>query len=398
MEPKSVFCITCNKSFIVTNPRSRQTFCSKECRPARKHVSIASRDCQSCHTTFIPTYNCQQYCSKDCRWKGFSTSRKVIREQIRCQTCNAEFIPKRKGKLFCSHKCSRNQNPPVTKQCETCLKDFTVAYRFRGQKTCGRECAAVATSKALKTRETKQCLACNADFEVVQSYKDKGKYCSYKCFLSTRKTHQPDVIKTCEFCKKEFSVPFPSQEQRFCSRGCAHTGDNNGMRIHPETCRWRGNHSWNHGLTTKSDNRLRLLGEKISVIVADKMVAGTWSPPSTGFKGEHFTGIKNGGKQIYLRSSYESIYVRILEADIDVLSWEYEPMRLPYLFKGSIRNYVPDFLVTYVDDLSFLVEVKPSLLVDNEQNTAKRLVAEAWCQLNNVGYLVFTEKSLVLND
>lgn len=142
-----------------------------------------------------------------------------------CQKCQEPFHSHKQGKKYCSHTCFAKRFDPVTLTCETCSVAFIVAYRFRGQKTCGMECAKSAISKTLTTRVTKQCLACGCDYEAVQSYKDDAKYCSYKCFLSTRKTQQPDVVKTCEGCKKEFTVPFVRSEQRFCGYSCANSGE-----------------------------------------------------------------------------------------------------------------------------------------------------------------------------
>lgn len=309
-----------------------------------------------------------------------------------CKKCASPFRSPKRGKQYCSHRCFASRFDPVTKRCETCGKDFTVAYRFRGQKTCGLECAKTAIARTLTTREVKKCLACGDEFSVVQSRKDDAGYCCYDpCFLSSRKTRQPDVTKACERCKRDFTVPFTDSAQRFCGYSCANSGENNGMFGKPGPM--TGKQAWSRGLTKQTDPRLRVLGEKISAIVADKMVSGSWSPPSTGFKGEHYTGTKNGGAIVYLRSSYESTYARMLDADPTVVSWQHEPLRIPYLFEGSVHNYVPDFMVT-TDEGPVLVEVKPSLLSDTVQNLAKMRAAQAWCDTNDVAYALVTEANL----
>ena len=123
------------------------------------------------------------------------------------------------------------------------------------------------------------------------------------------------------------------------------------------------------------------------------MVNGTWKH-GFGFKGEHFTGIKNGGIEVYLRSSYESTYARMLDADPDVICWEHEPMRIPYDIEGSTHNYVPDFMVTRVDGTKQLIEVKPENLSDTPVNLAKAIAASSWCELKTLQYVIVTEKSL----
>lgn len=312
-----------------------------------------------------------------------------------CQTCLKPFESHKKDKKFCSVKCSAARHGAVTKPCDICSKPFTVPYRFREVMTCGPECNGTRISRSLTKRVTKQCLVCGNDFEVVPSYEEAAKYCSYNpCFLSTRKTRQPDVIKTCEWCECEFRVEFTDSGRLFCGYSCANSGENNGQFGRGNEQGWNTVPRWNQGLTAKTDPRLRALGEKLSIIVADKMVSGTWSPPTTGFKGEHYVGQKNGGIEAYLRSSYESTYARMLDADPNVTSWEHEPLRIPYLFEGSIRNYVPDFLITHVDGKKTLVEVKPDSLVDTASNIAKLKAATSWCELNDIGMVVVTEASL----
>ena len=361
MQPRDVICKTCHVTFNVTNTMSRQTFCSVQCRPPRK-VDIPERVCETCSMAFKPVYSCQRYCGKDCKWMGFSKHRRVTKEAT-CSHCGKDYVPKKPGK-FCTQECYfASRKKFVTKTCETCDKEFTVAYRFREQKTCNTTCASVAISKTLTTRETKQCLACGKNFEVVQSYKDIGKYCSLTCFYKHKYGRDSAiVIKTCEGCGKDFQKPFTQRKIRFCTISCAVSGDRNGQYGLGKEQGRNKVPRWHAGKTKKTDDRLRLMGEKISVIMADKIVSGTWDH-GFGFVGEHYVGVKNGNEQMYCRSSYESAYVRQLDSDPGIISWESEPFRIPYSFKGSIHNYVPDFLVTRAEGDS-LVEVKPEILTD----------------------------------
>lgn len=127
--------------------------------------------------------------------------------------------------------------------------------------------------------------------------------------------------------------------------------------------------------------------------MAEKLVRGEWKH-NTGFKGEHYTGLKNGPVEVYLRSSYESTYARILDSDENVASWTHEPFRIPYFFDGSVHNYVPDFLVTFLDGSKKLVEVKPAVLTETPVNAAKSSAARVWCETNDVEFTIVSEDLL----
>lgn len=76
------------------------------------------------------------------------------------------------------------------------------------------------------------------------------------------------------------------------------------------------------------------------------------------------------GGSFTVKSSYEVRYVEILEADPDVVSFVYEPLRIQYEFEGATLWYIPDFLVRYADREE-LVEVKPRNMLLWPKNVAK---------------------------
>lgn len=101
--------------------------------------------------------------------------------------------------------------------------------------------------------------------------------------------------------------------------------------------------------------------------------------------------VTHKGGEFTTKSSYETKYVEILEADEAVLAFIYEPFRIPYEFDGVILNYIPDFLVKYVDREE-LVEVKPKRMVDWPKNQAKFEAGEDY----HVGFRVVSEEDLGL--
>lgn len=97
------------------------------------------------------------------------------------------------------------------------------------------------------------------------------------------------------------------------------------------------------------------------------------------------------GKEIAYRSSWELTYAKLLDADPDVTSWEYEPFAIAYELNGERKRYIPDFLVTYADGSRELVEVKPKELEGNAVNQAKRLAAVELCEGEGWAYAAWSQ-------
>ena len=100
---------------------------------------------------------------------------------------------------------------------------------------------------------------------------------------------------------------------------------------------------------------------------------------------------KKGGSFI-TKSSYETKYAEILEANPDVVRFTYEPFKIPYKVRGRKRNYIPDFLVEYTCGRQLLVEVKPAKLVGLPRNKAKFKAGEN----HKIDFVVVTEEDLQL--
>jgi hypothetical protein len=101
---------------------------------------------------------------------------------------------------------------------------------------------------------------------------------------------------------------------------------------------------------------------------------------------------KKGGK-FRTRSTYETKYVEILENDADVISFQYEPLYIEYECNNLKRNYIPDFIVKYVNR-NELVEIKPIAFVNEIKNTSKLSAARQFCMVNNLSLVIITEKDL----
>ena len=128
--------------------------------------------------------------------------------------------------------------------------------------------------------------------------------------------------------------------------------------------------------------------------------------------------MKNPGKYVgtktpLARSSWEFVFMRMLDEHQGVEKWASESIQIPYRdpLTGKYTIYVPDFFITYVDKNGAkhaeVVEVKPasqSLLANvgksvyNQQqyikNMAKWEAATKWCKQQGIKFRVVNEEHI----
>jgi len=120
-----------------------------------------------------------------------------------------------------------------------------------------------------------------------------------------------------------------------------------------------------------------------------------------------------GKKTPLARSSWEFVFMRMLDEHPGVEKWASESVQIPYRDPLSGRHtiYVPDFFVLYVDKNkkkhAELVEVKPASQTIREQvgksiynqeqyikNLAKWEAATAWCKQQGIKFRVVNESDI----
>lgn len=101
--------------------------------------------------------------------------------------------------------------------------------------------------------------------------------------------------------------------------------------------------------------------------------------------GDHYSPKMN--RWFQYRASYEPIYMKMLDEDDDVMTWEYEFASIPYQFENATHLYLPDFHVVRVGERHEFVEVKPIGLRTIARNVAKREVALEFCKEHNWIYI-----------
>lgn len=113
------------------------------------------------------------------------------------------------------------------------------------------------------------------------------------------------------------------------------------------------------------------------------------------FKGD-YVSLKTGQTCSY-RSGWELGFLWHLDMSPDVLTFEYESMKIPYVSNsrtGKTRNYIPDFVVTYVDGNKFVIEIKPSRKLTQVTVLKKLAAAEQWTRAHGMTLAVLTEHEL----
>lgn len=122
-----------------------------------------------------------------------------------------------------------------------------------------------------------------------------------------------------------------------------------------------------------------------------------------------------GAAAPYYRSSWELAFMRMCDQHPNIVKWASEAIKIPYMHPvtGKYANYVPDFMIQYVDANGAghveLIEIKPSNQTTMENansrhqkasviiNAAKWTAAQEWCQRRGIRFKVINEDQIFSN-
>ena len=135
----------------------------------------------------------------------------------------------------------------------------------------------------------------------------------------------------------------------------------------------------------KDSRNRRSLGRKLREAHSDPSKYRT-----SGRVRGYFFSCKNN-RRIPYRSSYELAFIKQLESDPLVVSYDYEPVRIPYLFEGRQHTTRPDFLVHYTDGHTELVEVKAGWCIEYPQVKSKIEGMKKYASEHNWTFRLVTE-------
>lgn len=115
------------------------------------------------------------------------------------------------------------------------------------------------------------------------------------------------------------------------------------------------------------------------------------------------------------RSSWELAFMRMCDQHPNIIKWASENVKIPYRhpLTGQYRNYVPDFMIQYIDKNNKphveLIEIKPSDQTTMESaktrkqkeqviiNSEKWRAAHEWCKRKGIRFKVINEKQIFNN-
>jgi len=100
------------------------------------------------------------------------------------------------------------------------------------------------------------------------------------------------------------------------------------------------------------------------------------------------------GRMVLAESQLERSYFIKLEYDWNVISFQEQPLKIPYEVGGKVRFYTPDILVEFDDGTRAIVEIKPESQINNEENQRLFYHAKLYCYEKGLKYLIFTEKEI----
>lgn len=122
-----------------------------------------------------------------------------------------------------------------------------------------------------------------------------------------------------------------------------------------------------------------------------------------------------GNRNPTYRSSWELAFMRMCDSHPNIKKWASENVKIPYRHPvtGKYTNYVPDFMLQYIDKNDNphveLIEIKPRNQTTMESarsqgqkiqtiiNAAKWTAAQEWCKRKGIRFKVINEDQIFSN-
>jgi len=214
----------------------------------------------------------------------------------------------------------------------------------------------------------------------------------YKEMFPDAETHDLDVRKRMSTNISKALLGQKLSEERKRNMSIARkNGIKEGRIITPfmsEDKTGENNPAW--GSNRRSKREIDATREKNSEIMSELAIAGKFSFDFGQFLSEKLN------KKFNYRSLYELRFFTILEHLDFVHLYDYESIRIPYIYDGIKRHYVPDFFVEFIGGRRCIVEVGTSTYkvhVDGKTK-AKQDATVEYCKKRGFEFFIATEYTL----
>jgi len=108
----------------------------------------------------------------------------------------------------------------------------------------------------------------------------------------------------------------------------------------------------------------------------------------------HLPCLTLSGKMVDFESPLERDHLMLIDQSQNVVWFDVQPVEIRYRHNGKDRRYTPDVLEKDKTGHYTLVEVKPAILVDTEENKMKFAAARAWCAERGYTFKVVTDTDI----
>ena len=107
----------------------------------------------------------------------------------------------------------------------------------------------------------------------------------------------------------------------------------------------------------------------------------------------HFPSIKMR-RMVAFESLIERDYLYLLDYESNVEWFEEQPLTIEYQHDGKVLHYTPDFHVVDTERGNVLIECKPLVFTDKDENQRKFGAARAWCVDRGWAFQVVTDRDI----
>lgn len=95
-------------------------------------------------------------------------------------------------------------------------------------------------------------------------------------------------------------------------------------------------------------------------------------------------------REVQYESELECKFYIKLEKSDEVLYYQEQPFKIPYVFNGKSHNYIPDCFLVLKNGRGIVVEIKPELNMMQYGNICKWIALQDFCREKGLGCLMTT--------